>query len=128
MLRYTEFDRQKVRALLDEHAAEVTREVRITGVPDLALARNNQEIDRLRELMTDQERQVFDSLLSSEIEADQQKAREGLIIARHEVSAAQHEFEVAQGRELRATEDGVKISTYLVLALIGVLILFFLFR
>jgi hypothetical protein len=128
VLRYTEFDRQKVRELLDEHAAEVAREVRITGFPDSALARNGQEIERFREIMNDEERKVFDELMDSEINADLIKAREGLIIARHEARSAQHEHKVKETQELQATEDGLKISKFAVLAVIGVLILLFLFR
>lgn len=101
MLRYTEFDRQKVRDLLDEHAAEVKRSERILGHPDEALAKNNQEIERLRKIMSDSERAIFDELIDSELQIDQQKARENLIISRHEHRQIETEFKVMQEQETR---------------------------
>ncbi len=128
MLRYTEFDRQKVRDLLDEHAAEVKRSERILGHPDEALAKNNQEIERLREIMSDSERAIFDELIDSELQIDQQKARENLIISRHEHRQIETEFKVMQEQETRERENGLRITAYFVSIVLGVLILLFLFR
>ena len=128
MLRYTEFDRQKVRDLLDEHAAEVKRSERILGHPDEALAKNNQEIERLRKTMSDSERAIFDELIDSELQIDQQKARENLIISRHEHRQIETEFKVMQEQETRERENGLRITAYFVSIVLGVLILLFLFR
>lgn len=128
MLRYTEFDRQKVRDLLDEHATEVKRSERILGHPDEALAKNNQEIERLREIMSDSERAIFDELIDSELQIDQQKARENLIISRHEHRQIETEFKVMQEQEARERENGLRITAYFVSIVLGVLILLFLFR
>lgn len=128
MLRYTEFDRQKVRDLLDEHAAEVKRSERILGHPDEALAKNNQEIERLRKIMSDSERAIFDELIDSELQIDQQKARENLIISRHEHRQIETEFKVMQEQETRERENGLRITAYFVSIVLGVLILLFLFR
>lgn len=128
MLRYTEFDRQKVRDLLDEHAAEVKRSERILGHPDEALAKNNQEIERLRKIMSDSERAIFDELIDSELQIDQQKARENLIISRHENRQIETEFKVMQEQETRERENGLRITAYFVSIVLGVLILLFLFR
>lgn len=128
VLRYTEFDRQKVRDLLDEHAAEVKRSERILGHPDEALAKNNQEIERLRKIMSDSERAIFDELIDSELQIDQQKARENLIISRHEHRQIETEFKVMQEQETRERENGLRITAYFVSIVLGVLILLFLFR
>lgn len=128
MLRYTEFDRQKVRDLLDEHAAEVKRSERLLGHPDEALAKNNQEIERLREIMSDSERAIFDELIDSELQIDQRKARENLIISRHEHRQIETELKVMQEQEARESENGLRITAYFVSIVIGVLILLFLFR
>lgn len=128
MLRYTEFDRQKVRDLLDEHAAEVKRSERVLGHPDEALAKNNQEIERLREIMSDSERAIFDELIDSELQIDQQKARENLIISRHEHRQIETEFKVMQEQETRERENGLRITAYFVSIVLGFLILLFLFR
>lgn len=128
MLRYTEFDRQKVRDLLDEHAAEVKRSERLLGHPDEALAKNNQEIERLREIMSDSERAIFDELIDSEIQIDLRKARENLIIARHENRQIETELKAKQEQEVRESENGLRITAYLVSSVIGILILLFLFR
>lgn len=128
MLRYTEFDRQKVRALLDEHANELAREERLIGNPSAAIARNREEIERLREIMSDSERVAFDELLDSELADDERKARENLIIARHENREIQADSEARQDQAAREGENGVKIAAYLVLSAIGVMTLLFLFR
>ncbi|KAI2693142.1 hypothetical protein [Pseudomonas sp. TNT3] len=128
MLKYTEFDRQKVRDLLDEHAAAVKRDERLLGNPHAAIARNNQEIDRLREIMSESERRSFDEFLDSEMRVDEQKAREALIIARHESREAQIALQGRQDQDVREAENGSKIVCYLIFGVIGVLLLLFLFR
>ncbi|MGX9761763.1 hypothetical protein [Pseudomonas shahriarae] len=114
--------------MLDEHAAEVKRSERILGHPDEALAKNNQEIERLREIMSDSERAIFDELIDSELQIDQQKARENLIISRHEHRQIETEFKVMQEQETRERENGLRITAYFVSIVLGVLILLFLFR
>lgn len=128
MLRYTEFDRQKVRDLLDEHAAEVERSERLLGHSHEALIRNNQEIDRLREIMSDSERATFDELLDSELQIDQRKARERLIIARHESRQVQSENEAIQSKEAKEGKNTQMIQLFLSIAAIVILIMLFLFR
>lgn len=128
MLRYTEFDRQKVRALLDEQAVEVEREVRLTGYPDAAIERNKGEIERLRQIMTESERENFDKLIDAELAEDQRKAREELIITRYESREAQVDCEARRAQEAREEENGKKITAYLVCSVIGLLIVLFLFR
>ncbi|MNJ18167.1 hypothetical protein D3C77_124620 [compost metagenome] len=128
VLKYTEFDRQKVRDLLDEHNAAVERDERIIGHSHEAIARNNQEIERLREIMSDSERTIFDELLDSEMRVDERKVREGLIIARHENRGAQASLKFEQDQDLREAENGAKITYYLVFGVLGVLLLLFLFR
>lgn len=128
MLRYTEFDRQKVRDLLDEHAAEVERSERLVGHPGEALSRNNQEIDRLREIMSDSERAIFDDLLDSELKVDERKARERLIIARHESKNAQSEAEARQVQEVKEGKNSQVIQLFVSVAAIVILIMIFLFR
>ncbi|UVL59825.1 hypothetical protein LOY54_17455 [Pseudomonas sp. B21-032] len=128
MLKYTEFDRQKVRDLLDEHNAAVERDERIIGHSHEAIARNNQEIERLREIMSDSERAIFDELLDSEMRVDERKVREALIIARHESREAQASLKSEQDQDLKEAENGAKITYYLVFGVLGVLLLLFLFR
>ncbi len=128
VLKYTEFDRQKVRDLLDEHNAAVERDERFIGHSHEAIARNNQEIERLREIMSDSERTIFDELLDSEMRVDERKVREGLIIARHENREAQASLKFEQDQDLREAENGAKITYYLVFGVLGVLLLLFLFR
>lgn len=128
MLKYTEFDRQKVRDLLDEHKAAVARDERLLGHSNEAMARNNQEIDRLREIMSDPERAVFDELIDAEMRIDEGEARERLIIARHENREAQAALKAQEDQGIREAENGGKITSYLVFGVLAVLLLLFLFR
>ncbi|PLV13079.1 hypothetical protein [Pseudomonas guariconensis] len=128
MLKYTEFDRQKVRDLLDEHASAVAADIRLIGHSGDALARNNMEIERLREIMSDTEREVFDRLLEQETAADLQKARETLIITRHEQRKVESEIAENNEREIREADNSVSIARYVIGGGLVILILILLFR
>lgn len=128
MLKYTEFDRQKVRNLLDEHASAVAADIRLIGHSSEALARNNKEIDRLREIMTDSEREEFDRLMDEELAADLQKAREKLIIARHEQRKVEYENLESFENNVRESAKSAGIFVYFVAGVLVIVVLMVLFR